>query len=665
MVLNLHNKLEVFVDEKKYIFYNTMLASVFDALANFEAYNKYLAVGIGTYQDNEKTQKLSEFTKKYTLNHEILQNNLTSDVLFVKKSLVISDDEFCDNFITEVGLCCDSSDNPTIYNYITLVSEELPFGIKKAKGEKLVFNLYIYLDISNAGIGNFCLGENKLIGFLLGEGLNEKLYVQRGKNLSENVIVYRGYFEDENRVEAKFNFEKSDFLTLTFEADLGVGETDEIVFICGENVVARINVLNINEPVQLKLELLSKNNNILDIGEDACEILSVVNINSQESENSYQKISYARSFGEKISLPFSGLFDSETPRFVSSDGKYLFFIKNDLVYGYKNENYTLTSLVTKNVRVQHIKKIIALDDFVFVITGYDPYVYVYKIDTNNVLQKQLIDLNRFDYFSEFEHVYSVDVVMTKEGKFIIAAILDGGKGVSIYFGYSEENSALIYEDYLLSDYDFSYIVAINKNIYLDAQVMYLKGAEYSYDCRIVTHYADKTVRDVATVLAYDFTHNTKQIYAIGRAVVVEKTTQPSVQIYYYPNIVQHELSGLQEEVEDWFSRDLYYLIQKYEDGTFKTFNLTNIDEATEFESGLENFVDQSKIQNFEFLNDTLLVFLNDPELPVVGINLLKNHVLLENVSAAGTSYDVSITKFSKLGANNKGVKAGIKLNLSL
>jgi len=665
MVLNLHNKLEVYLGEKQYTFYNTMFISVFDALANFEHYNKYLAVGIGDCQNNEKTQKLSKFAKKYTLNHEILQNDIVNDVLFVKKSLVISDNDFCDNFITEVGFCDDSSDNPTIYNYITLISDETPFGIKKEKGEKLVFNLYIYLEISKVGIGCFCSGENKLISFLLGEGLTEKLYAQRGKNLSKNAIAYREYFEDKNKVEAKFSFEKSNTLTLSFEADLGVGETDEIVFVCGKNAVARINVLNAHNSVSLQCNLLSKNNNILDIGENVCDVLSVVKTSSQESENSYKKVSYARSFSEKISLPFSGLFDAETPRFVSSDGKYLFFVKNDSVYGYKNENYSLTNLVTKNVRVQHIKKIIALDDFVFIVTGYDPYVYVYKIDANNILQKQLIDLNRFDYFNEFENVYSVDVVMTNEGKFIIAGILDNGKGVSIYFGFNEENSALVYESYLLSDYEFSYIVAINKNAYMDAQVMYLKGAEYSYDCRIVTHYADKTIRDVATVLAYDFTHDTKQIYAIGRAVVVEKVSHPSVQIYYYPNIVQHELGGLQDEIEDWFSRDLYYLIQKFDDGNFKAFSLANIDEAAEFEIGFENFVDQSKIQNFEFLNDTLLVFLNDSDCPVIGINLLKNCVLLENVSEVGTAYDVGITKFNKLGSNNEGVKAGIRLNLNL
>ena len=51
MKLNLHNKLEILIGDKSFCFYNTMLPSIRDALAQKKSYNDFLAVGTGAVKN--------------------------------------------------------------------------------------------------------------------------------------------------------------------------------------------------------------------------------------------------------------------------------------------------------------------------------------------------------------------------------------------------------------------------------------------------------------------------------------------------------------------------------------------------------------------------------------------------------------------------------------
>ena len=128
--------------------------------------------------------------------------------------------------------------------------------------------------------------------------------------------------------------------------------------------------------------------------------------------------------------------------------------------------------------------------------------------------------------------------MTKAGKIIFASVLSDGKGVVGYFDFDEIEKKFVIDEFFVSDYDFSYLLAIYKNNFSDATIMFIKGAEYSYQTRIVTYYADKSVRDVATVLAYDYTNDTKEIYVKDRAVIVEKNLDNKVLVYYHQILIR-------------------------------------------------------------------------------------------------------------------------------
>lgn len=663
MEVELHNKIELYFNKKQYIFYNTMYENVFDAIALKKAYNQFLAVGTGSPNNNQKTQKLSNFVKKYMLNTEFVQNNAENDSVFIKKSLVISDSTFDNNYIAEIGLCEDKNDNPDIYNYITLISDELPLGIKKEKDEDIVIYLYIYLNIVAKNKAVLCGGKNPLISYLLGEGFSGDIYAGKGKNLSENILFERAFFEDSSRVKTTITNTKEDGFRLSFSANLPAGETDEILFVQGENVVARKNILKQKTLITESQKFTSTNSQIV-LPDDICEIKKIIDCLDETEKNDYKINKFSNSFAEKISLQFSGFCDSQSPRFVSKDGQYLFFVKNDDVYGYKNENGKLLNLVTSKIRIWHIKKIISSHDFVFVFTDFAPYLYIYKVDEKNVLQPVQNDLNFFEKYEDIEGYKFIDAVLSNSGKLILAIIFADGKGASLYFDYNSETLAFAIKSYQISNYNFSYIVALDGNIYSDARVMFLQGGDTSYNCRLVTHFADGTMRDVATVLAYDLTHNTKKIDVFGRAVVVEKTGNLGVNIYYYPDTVQMDTEQFPAPDVNWFSRDLYSVIQKRSDGSFVALNLTNIENVTLFQNSLSSFVDVSKIVGIEFLKDMILVFLDDENEKVVGITLYNNKTILENFDDE-REYQITYTKFDKLGKNNEGIKAELRLNLSL
>jgi len=659
MKFKLHNKAEVLVGENKYIFFNKMNENVFEKLSKLESFNNFVAIGNGIVTQGQKMQKLNNFIKKYHSNSQIIQNNIENGELFIMKQIVVGDEFDNYNYITEIGFCDNDEINPNIYNYITFISEDLPNGIKKNFGEKIVINLYIYLSLSPQSLEFLCAGNNKILSFLMGEGLAGQIYAVRGHNLSENKVIKREIPHTNEKFLASVIVEKDDEFRLSFESDLSLGETDEVVFVCEDCAVARINVLNIKNATNNEEIFVSKLNNTIDLGVDIKSINEVYDIGSQIAENNYVIKKYATRFADKIYVPFFDLFNYQTPRFLSKDGKKLFFVKNDFVYGFENVDFQLKELFVGNLYLQHIKKIIAFDNLVFFVTKVAPFIHCYEIE-NESLKALQIDFAGFEFFAEIETAAKIDVVQSNSGTYMIAMVLADGRGVTAYFEFSDKKFHFL--ESRVSDYEFSYLVAIHKNNFCDARIVFIKGGEYSYEARLVTHYPDKEVKDVATVLAYELTNNTKEIYVKGRSIIVEKITEPFVDLYYFPSLEKYNLSIIQNEVDDYFSSDMLYLIQKYQDANFKMFNLVGFNEPVEFADDISNFVDFEKIKSFEFLNDTLLIFLEDG---VVALNLKNNGTLIENVSMANSEYKIGFCKYDKIGKNNEGVRAKLTLKINI
>ena len=671
MNLKLHNKVEVVAGDKKLCFYNTMLKSVQQKFQNRQSFNEFLAIGTGTGEHSADNYKLLSHLKTFPLELEFLQDDVSvsEDDLYVKKSVLIDDDSLVGKNITEVGLTDELSDNPTIYNYISLVSEESPNGFLIEKSCPILISVYIYLTLSKTGEGVMCAGKNKLIDFLLGCGLSENLYACRGLNLLQNQETVERVFGN-NAQLTKFPC-SIDYVTheagisLCFSANLKSEKTYEVVILVGDSPVARINVLEHKSLIASSETFSPKRNYVIDAGNDVKSVNEVINLQTNEMESDIYISKYADRFGDKIKLPFDGLFSNDTPRFLSKDGKMIFFVYEDRVYGYKNISYKVVKLNTSQVNVSNIISITSFDDFVFIFSRSHPYVFCYKIIADELVFAQ-IDIQSFEKNYLLERAYKIDMTLAKNGNFILAFLDDENHfGYVAYYTFDENQNKFVFDSYFESNYNFTYLLAMIKNNFSDACIIFLKEAESPYETRLVYYYADKTYRDIYTTLAVEFTENTKEIYAKNRAIIIEKTTEPHIWVYYYPQLYRYTLSLFGSEENDYISTNLHYLIQKYSGDNYKIFNLIGYDTPTEFLDGFNDIVDQGKILDFEFLDDTLLIFLDSIDEPVVAFNLFENHAVIENVSSNENQYRVVCDKYDLIGKNSEEVIVSLTIKINV
>ena len=113
-------------------------------------------------------------------------------------------------------------------------------------------------------------------------------------------------------------------------------------------------------------------------------------------------------------------------------------------------------------------------------------------------------------------------------------------------------------------------------------------------------------------------------------------------------------------MNDYISTNLNYLIQKINDSEYHIYNLIGYDNPEEFIDGLPKEINPVDILDFEFLNDTLLIFQNKKEEPIVAYNLNLNKTQIENVTSNNSQYEIMMEKYNKLGNEKECVFATLK-----
>ena len=226
--------------------------------------------------------------------------------------------------------------------------------------------------------------------------------------------------------------------------------------------------------------------------------------------------------------------------------------------------------------------------------------------------------------------------------------------LSIYFQLS--NNRFEITSQITNTKEFNYLLAMHKNNFCDGQIIYLKEGNTSIECRIVTHLADETETDIYSSFAY---HLTKD------AIISEKNTEPSVVIYYYPQVYEYNLPIISNEIKDYISHDLNYIIQELQNNEFKIYNLVGYDTPEEFSDSISNITNTSTIVDFEFMKDTLLIFTNEENNSIIGVNLNLNKTQIENLSDKNSSYKVNMSKYDKIGKDNKPVSFTLSTRIKL
>lgn len=669
MKLNYHNKINIKIGENEYNYLNTMLGSVYEKIANLESFFDKIAIGTGNNENILTNCKLGAFLKSFDLKTSAIQNSPEESSLFIKKSVVLEAKNFNTKYITEAGITSnlDNEVNPTVYNYFSFITNDNPNGILLTN-DPIILTITIYLNLDTNSLGLFTKGNNQFISFLLGNGAgNKSISVARGEDLSENVFIERTNDFIGNKFNCTLSTTIENGLTMLFEGDLKSGETNELVFFLNDNAFARINTSVLQNTYSSSETFSPKNNYVVDLGRGIVDVESVVNNSNSTVENKTFTVKYASNFASKITLPFNNLFDVNTKRFLSKDGDKIFFVLNDYIYMYQNENFKINLKFSINPQIPNILKISAFDNFVFVFSKTSPYVFPYVIE-NNTLIKCNIDLTSFEYNSYLEQFLDIDMVQGNNDYFLLGfyAPVNTTSGYTLYYTFDNATKSFIFSSYLsATNYNFAYLLGFHKNNFSDAQIMYLQPGEKSSLCKRAIHKADKTVQDTYSATSYYYTYLTTALYVKSRAVIIEKNYNPNFWVYYYPQVYRFELSQFSEAVKSYISTNLLYLVQKLGDGTYRAFNLVGYNTPEEFSEGIPKEIDQSKILFVEFLIDTILFFMDDENEPIIAYNLNLNGTCIENVSSKSATYTVTLTRKETLGANNQGVIAKLAINLTI
>ena len=112
-------------------------------------------------------------------------------------------------------------------------------------------------------------------------------------------------------------------------------------------------------------------------------------------------------------------------------------------------------------------------------------------------------------------------------------------------------------------------------------------------------------------------------------------------------------------------QSLMYLIQKYDGATptYKIYSLNDYDNPQEFINGLPSSIDQSTIEDFEFLDDILIIFTTQG---TYAINLKLSYTVVENLPAANTTYYVQFGKSEPIGTQEtEGVIGSFKVEFKI
>lgn len=666
MKFQFHNKVEITIQNKTYTYFNKMLPSVFNELKNFKSFFTHIALGVGnSFNFKESNCKLTNhfITKNATC--EVFQNDICKGTPFLKKSITITKNEINNKQITELGITNSTEENPTIFNYVSLISEEFPIGISPNENEEVLISVYIYLDTTSNDNSLLTGGNNEFVSFLLGNGIDKNLYAARGNNLSTNTIYSfcEQKIQDKILCDIKTNV-LSNSLTIELSADLLNKKTYEVKFLTNNLPFARVNLLDYKPKISETLSLTPKECHVLDFGEDISSITSIVNNTSNSSENNYYIKQYANELGDKILVPFYNYFNNQTPRFLSKDGNKIYFVNEDSIFGYLNQNYQLTRLDCGNIVINEISNIVSFDNFIFIASNKEPYLSCYILNSNNCYNNVELDVSSSDFNGVIDNILHLDITFSYDNTLMIAIITNNNNyGYTYFYKFDNTLKSFKYDTYLKSEHNFSYILAMYKNNFTDARVMFLEEGEYSSDCRLVTHFPDKTFEDIYTVLSYFYTKDTKHVYTKSRGVIVERITAPKLKLFYYPQVYEYELPLISDEDDNYISSNLLYLIQR-RGKSYSIFNLIGYNEPKEFDGGFPPYINQSKILDFEFLDDTLLIFMNDEDEPIIALNLKLNGTLAENISSINTTYTAKVAKHDILG-KNEGVIATFVATISL
>jgi len=665
MNIKLHNKYEISIGNKTYIAYNTLLDTIYDKISNLEQYTSHIAIGTGTSRKSITDTNLGNYLRTFETRTEEIQSDISKNTLFIKKIVSINEDDTSVFSFSELGLTNTNDFDPVIFNHVLITNQDGEvITITRNLGDAMEIKVTIYLELTPQSQALFIQGENQLIKQILGEDLkieDNKLYALRGENLVPNEHTIRSTPDLTKAVVCKKSFaiNTDGSVNITYTAELGEGETEEILLVYNNEVVVRLNTLEFN-PIQTITNTYScQPSNIIEIDKNVKNINSVMQItpNGNIADTTHTITVFGKKLTDKVVDIFDQPFDSNTPRFVSKDGKMIAFLFNSYVHIYKYNNYKFTKVNTTQIPASNIMKLFMFEDTILILMTTNPYIRIFKIINNNAIEQE-VNMQMYDSSIYPYNWLDAEATLTKNNKIVIGIIVNDENLTPIVIRLSQNANGSYSDSFTRPNLTTAKkVYSVYQNPFCEPRVSFItdtfNGATY--------YFIEEFLEDTSTFAsgsdtAYTLLNATLGIQVAGRTILSQKDTYPYLIAYYYPNFetVSYTYSN---GIKHFTSKDGNYIIAKYQDSTYKIFNMHSFDNLTEFENNFPSYVNFSDIVSFEFVGDYLLVFTSSKEEPLYAIAIKNAYTRLDNLSDISSKYEISYNKYDLIGSRDlEGVK---------
>jgi len=673
MKFNLHNKYEITIGDKKYVAYNTLLNTIYNKISNLEQYTSHIALGTGLSEKTTLDTKLSNYLMSFKASTEEIQCDPSKDVLFIKKVVSI-DESYSETFsFSELGITDTGNFDPIIFNHVLLKNKDgEPISITRNQGDALEIKVTIYIELNSESKNLFIQGENELIKSLLGEELDlidNNLYAIRGSNLLSTEKQFSSSINLDNAFpcEKDITANNDGSINLNYSAELGEGDTEEILLVFNNKVCLRLNTLEINSPTEITNTFVYQEGNFIDVDKNIKNINSVYLISDSGNtiHNTHKEVCYSKTLANKMVDLFDISPNNSTPRFVSKDGKMIGFIIDSYFHLYKYENYDFTKINTTQVSLQNIMKLFMFEDIILILKTDSPYIEVYKIENNNAVKKD-VSLSMYDASVYPYSWLDADATLTLNNKILIGIILNNETQTPVVITLTQNEQGNYTDDFIRANLDTAKkVYAVYKNNFTEPRVSFLTDTYSGGTYYLLEEYFESSSQFSANSdIAYNILNNSQEIIVSGRTILSQKNKSPYLTVYYYPDFIGN-VTNFSEGIKHYASKDGNYIIAKYSDNSFKIFNLHNLNSLTEFESDLSNLITFSEVLDFEFVGDLLLVFSSNTKEQLFAYALKNNYLRIENLSSDSNDYLINYNKYNLLGSKPlEGVKVNFNINFS-
>lgn len=665
MNINLHNKFEIKIKDKIYTAYNTLLKGVYEKISNLEQYTSHIAIGTGLTKLNFTDTNLTSYLKTFKAQTEEIQSDVSKGGLFIRKVVSI-EESYPESFsFSELGLTNTSDFNPAIFNHVVLTDTEgNPVSITRNEGDAMEIRVTIFLELTSSTEALFSPGENILIKRILGEELDiedNSLYALRGECNLENKLIKRPLPDLTNAVKntSTITFDVENGVDIQFNARLGEGALEELVYVFGNEVVLRMNALNLKPTLALSISSSCNNSGIIEIDDMVDEITSITSESNGIvlAENQYTPVKYGKKITDKIINLFDKKFTVSNRRFVSKDGSLIAFIDDNQLYIYKYSNLQFVKLNALNMDANNISNLFMNENLVITILTEAPYFKIFEINNNTLIPQNLVIQSYQNTAFDYSWIES-DAIFCENGKIYIGLIIN-----------NEENTPIVLELFKTSEgyYDNVHrlqlptakkVYAINKNNFCEPLLGFITDTLDGMTNYFIEEYHETgAILQESSEIPFTLLNDNQKLMTSGRAVLSQKTIYPHVYVYYYPNLEGVSLD-YSTGIAHYPSHDGNYIVIKYDANLYKIYNFHNINELVEFDGGFPDFVNFEEILDFEFIKDVLLVFTSNANTPIYALTIKESNMRIDNPENKNSKYNINYNKYDLYGTSSfEGVMA--------